>query len=426
MSIKVNPFRSIQTLGFLPKNDKPQVKSESKTNSKIEFSSASNLHLFAGNLKKTQLFEKLENLNKINNKPNVASAFSPSPIKFGDDDDDIIKETKRILDNYKRKIEPKEIKGSQPAEGGKTSGHADPKHGVKPEVQAEIMNNPERIFSGKNKNGRYVDIYYKDGSAVITEQGNKSKVITAYGKVATKGKAKPFKIQNIIDNPNYVEIKLEKAGSTNVVYPNKERFKANDFPPGPLKDNNNPKINGVNSNPNEPNPIKPTAKPNVQAPNELPITPKTETVVEPPITPKTPIVNEPAVVPETPVITEDLPTPASPIGKLSGVINRGLIIMQLVQIGVAALNYAKLEKDAEKFGFYIDPFLDTYVITDPDKAAKNLGEGFKLTFYTDPNDYARQGQSVEFTVKDGKFTNPNGWQLVFNKDKGYTEAVLLA
>jgi hypothetical protein len=98
----------------------------------------------------------------------------------------------------------------------------------------------------------------------------------------------------------------------------------------------------------------------------------------------------------------------------------------LVQMGAAALNFSKLEKDAEKLGFYVDPFLDKYIITDPEKAAKNLGEGFELTFYNDPNDYYSQGQSVKFTVKDGKFSNPDGYQLIFNKEKGYTEAVLLA
>jgi hypothetical protein len=65
-------------------------------------------------------------------------------------------------------------------------------------------------------------------------------------------------------------------------------------------------------------------------------------------------------------------------------------------------------------------------ITDPEKAATNLGEGFELTFYINPQDYYSQGESVKFTVKDGKFSNPDGYQLIFNKEKGYTEAVLLA
>jgi hypothetical protein len=405
MSIKINSSRTIEALNFLPKsNQKEIIRNQDKLNLRQEISTANGLHLFAGNLRKAQLFGKLESLNRVDNKINDASALSSPKVSFGDEDS---KEAKRIIDNYKRKIEPKEIKGAQPPEGSKTSGHADPKHGVKTNVQTEILNNPERIFSGKriNKNGseRYVDVYYKNGSAVITEQGDKSQVITAYGKVSTKGKAKPFNLEKIAQDPNFVEIKLEKAGSTNVVYPNKERFDAKDFPPGPQK-NNLPKTN--TSTINETTEIKP----NISNPAE----------------PNVPVANKPPITPKTPIINEELPVSPSPIGKLSGNISRGLIIMQLVQIGVAALNYSKLETDAKKFGFYIDPFLDKYIITDPEKAAKNLGEDFELTFYTNPQDYYSQGQSVKFTVKDGKFFNPDGYQLIFNKEKGYTEAVLLA
>ncbi len=419
MSIKINPFRNIEALNFLTKvNDKNVlVKSEIKSSFNAEVSTANNLHLFAGSLRKAQLFGKLQNSKVITNKINFA--HSSSKIKFGGDDEEVIKEARRVIDNYKRKIEPKEIKGANPSAPGKSPGHAGPKHKVKPEVQAEIMNNSERIFSGKriNKDGsqRYVDVYYKNGSAVITEQGDKGRVITAYGLIDKNPKRpnpKPFKIADIENNPNYVEIKLEKSGSTNVVYPNKGRFEAKDFPPGPPK-NNPPKING-----NEPPQIKPTGatqpKPNVSVAEDLPIAPKTTVINEPPITPKVPIINE------------ELPVRPSPLGKLAGNISRGLIIMQLAQIGVAALNFSKLEADAEKFGFYVDPFLDKYIIKDPDKAAKNLGEGFELTFYTDPKDYYSQGQSVKFTVKEGKFSNPDGYQLIFNKEKGYTEAVLLA
>jgi hypothetical protein len=405
MSIKINSFRSIEALNFLPRiSNKNLISSQDNPNLGQEFSTANNLHLFAGDLRKAQLFGKLQTSNVITNKINFA--FSSSKIKFGGDDEEIIKEAKRVIDNYKRKIEPKDIKGSQPAEGKKTPGHGYSKHLVKPEVQAEIMNKPERIFSGKNDNGRYVDIYYKNGSAVITEQGDKGRVISAYGLVDKKKlNPKPFKIANIENNPNYVEIKLEKAGSTNVIYPNKGRFEAKDFPPGSPK-NNLPKTNNGTSTIGETTEIKPnipnSAKPNVS------------------------VVNEPPITPKTPIINEELPVSTSPVGKLAGNISRGLIIMQLVQIGVTALNFSKLEADAEKFGFYVDPFLDKYIITNPDKAAQNLGEGFELTFYTNPQDYHSQGDSVKFTVKDGKFTNPDGYQLIFNKEKGYTEAVILA
>jgi hypothetical protein len=421
MSIKINPFRNIEALNFLTKvNDKKVlVKSEIKSGFNAQISTANNLHLFAGDLRKAQLFGKLESLNRANNKINGAFAISSPKVILGGDDEEVIKETKRLIDNYKRKIEPKEIKGANPSAPGKPPGHAGPKHKVKPEVQAEIMNNPDRIFSGKriNKDGseRYVDIYYKNKSAVVTEQGNKGRVITAYGLIDKNPKnlnPKPFNLEKIANNPNYVEIKLEKLGSTNVVYPNKGRFEAKDFPPGPPK-NNPPKVNG-----NEPPQIKPVVttptKPIVTIAEELPSIPKTTGTNQPPITPKTPIINE------------ELPVRTSPIGKIAGNISRGLIIMQLVQIGVTALNFSKLEADAEKFGFYVDPFLDKYIITNPDKAAQNLGEGFELTFYTNPQDYHSQGDSVKFTVKDGKFTNPDGYQLIFNKEKGYTEAVILA
>lgn len=105
---------------------------------------------------------------------------------------------------------------------------------------------------------------------------------------------------------------------------------------------------------------------------------------------------------------------------------RGLAVLQLVQVGLTALNCTKLKEDSDKYGYYIDPFLDKYIISDPEKAAKNLDEGFELTFYVDPDDFSNQGTSIIFTVKDGKFTNPDGWQLVYNKEKGYTEAVLFA
>lgn len=88
----------------------------------------------------------------------------------------IDEETKRIIGNYRRQIKPSEIKGAPPPEGGKTPGHANSAHRVKPEVQAPILNKPDRIFSGVNDNNRYVDIYCKDGNVVITEFGNKESV----------------------------------------------------------------------------------------------------------------------------------------------------------------------------------------------------------------------------------------------------------
>lgn len=414
MSIKVNPFQNISFPNQLDtKTDQKAESANKNTIANLEISSANSFHTLAGQMRKLQLLQKIVSVDITSSKSNQAN-FTTSTRRLGGDDE-ILKETQRLIENYRRQIKPKEIKGAQPVEEGKTSGHAYPKHGVKPEIQAEIMNNPERIFSGKriNKDGseRYVDIYYKNGSAVITEQGDKGRVITAYGNITTKGKVKPFILEKITNNPNYVEIKLEKLGSTNVIYPNKPRFDANDFPPGPPKTNTPPKTNG-NTTGGIPNAANPSGQ-------------KVLVTNEPVVTPQAPVTNEPPITPKSPTVDENLPKP-NPLGKLAKNVSRGLVVMQLVQLGLTALNFSQLKADGEKFGYYVDPFFDKYIITEPDKAAANLPEGFELEFFTDPNDYASVGNSVKFTVKDGKFSNPDGYSLVYNKEKGYVEAVLLA
>ena len=415
MSIKVNPLQNIEEFNFLKIEANITSKSENSIviNTDTGNSSANNLQTFAGQMLKAQLIQKFTSSETLNSK-SINTNLTASATEVGDDEE-ILKETQRLIDNYRRQIIPKEIKGADPVEGGKTSGHAYPKHGVKPKVQAEIMNKPERIFSGKNDNGRYVDIYYKNGSAVITEQGDKGRVITAYGNISTKGKVKPFNLENITNNPSYVEIKLEKLGSTNVIYPNKERFDKNNFPNQTTKPNTPAKTNGGGTT---------GGNTEVRPNNTTQPKPDVPTNTEAPITPKSPTVNEPTVTPKPPTVSEEINGP-KPTGRLSGNMVRGLAILQLVQVGLTALNYAKLKEDSGKFGYYIDPFFDKYIVADPDKAAKNLGEGFELTFYVDPTDFYNQGKSVIFTVKDGKFTNPDGWQLIYNQEKGYTEAVLL-
>ncbi|EDX77567.1 hypothetical protein MC7420_2891 [Coleofasciculus chthonoplastes PCC 7420] len=139
-----------------------------------------------------------------------------------------IEESRKRFDNFREPVDPKDIKGAQPVEGSGTAGHARSKHGVSNQTQAEILNNPERIFSGRNKNGREVDIYYKDGSIVITEAGRKNSVITAYGSVSSKGNATPVDPQKWAGDSSYVEIKVE--GSNEVIYPNPDRFNLDDWP----------------------------------------------------------------------------------------------------------------------------------------------------------------------------------------------------
>jgi hypothetical protein len=104
--------------------------------------------------------------------------------------------------NYRRTVDPTDIRGAKPGEAAK-SGHSGSKHKVKPEVTADIVNNPDKVFTGVNENGFHVDIYYKDGSIVVTPAGQKHVEITTYGKV---DKSKEIKAKNDLRN------KLRKEG----------------------------------------------------------------------------------------------------------------------------------------------------------------------------------------------------------------------
>ncbi len=80
----------------------------------------------------------------------------------------------------KPQISGNDIKGALPRPGGQ-AGHAKGKHDVSEELQAEIINNPERVFIGINDNGRQVTIFYREGNVVITQDNDFTRVITAYG-----------------------------------------------------------------------------------------------------------------------------------------------------------------------------------------------------------------------------------------------------
>lgn len=123
---------------------------------------------------------------------------------------------KERLENFRRSIDASEIRGA-PAFGGGTTGHAHPKHGVTNETAAEILNNPARVFSGRNRNGREVDVYYRDGSAVITEAGRKHSVITAYGRISKRSGTDVRPEAWSLDR-NFVEIQLNRKDTT-VVHP---------------------------------------------------------------------------------------------------------------------------------------------------------------------------------------------------------------
>lgn len=83
-------------------------------------------------------------------------------------------------------IDPKDIKGARPFGVDGRPGHPDA-HGVSRENMANIMNDPTtKVHTGTNDNGRPVDFYHKDGTTVITEQGDRTRVITAFGTLSTK------------------------------------------------------------------------------------------------------------------------------------------------------------------------------------------------------------------------------------------------
>jgi len=85
-----------------------------------------------------------------------------------------------------QRINAKDIKGARPYGPDGRPGHPDA-HGVSRQDQADIINDPTTtIHRGANTNGRPVDHYYRDGTTVITEQGDPTRVITAFGKLATK------------------------------------------------------------------------------------------------------------------------------------------------------------------------------------------------------------------------------------------------
>lgn len=94
-------------------------------------------------------------------------------------------------------------------------------------MQADLLNEPERVFSGLNEDGREVDVYYRAEDVVITEAGKKNSVITAYGVSSLKNGNDPAKVKRWADNPSYVEIKK----GNEVVYPDRGRWEADEWPP---------------------------------------------------------------------------------------------------------------------------------------------------------------------------------------------------
>jgi hypothetical protein len=136
-------------------------------------------------------------------------------------------EDKGRFENFRVVVAPEDLRGAPPAAGSGTAGHARSKHGISNAKLAEILNAPERVFTGINRNGREVDIYYKGGNAVITVAGNKHLVITAHGTESKlSGEAiKPAKWQA---DEAYVEVRFDQENE--VIYPNRDRWEKDDWP----------------------------------------------------------------------------------------------------------------------------------------------------------------------------------------------------
>jgi hypothetical protein len=86
------------------------------------------------------------------------------------------------------KVEPSMLKGALPAKAGGSPGHAYSSHLVPNEVVADIINMAQRKFVGTNRNGRDVNIFWKDGSVVITQGNDITRIITAHGLVDRRKK----------------------------------------------------------------------------------------------------------------------------------------------------------------------------------------------------------------------------------------------
>lgn len=132
------------------------------------------------------------------------------------------------LANLRLKVRPQDMKGAPPAPGSNTPGHARSAHGWTDEMQAQLVNAPDRVFSGFNDSAtpREVDVYWRNnGDVVITEAGKKTSVITAYGPSSTRGGNSPAPVEKWANSPKYVEIK-----GNEIVYPDHAQWVADGWP----------------------------------------------------------------------------------------------------------------------------------------------------------------------------------------------------
>jgi hypothetical protein len=85
-------------------------------------------------------------------------------------------------------IDPKDIKGARPFGKEGRPGHPFA-HGVSREDIASVINDlKSAMYRGTNTSNppRPVDFYHRDGTTVVTEQGDPTRVITAFGRLSSK------------------------------------------------------------------------------------------------------------------------------------------------------------------------------------------------------------------------------------------------
>ncbi|MEG3851333.1 hypothetical protein QT971_31815, partial [Microcoleus sp. herbarium19] len=141
------------------------------------------------------------------NSGNGAGTFHPEPRPLNDEES--LSQGLRV--HNRPQFSEKDMQGALPNPSGQ-AGHAG-KHDFSEQLQADIINKPERVFIGINDNGRQVTVFYKDGNVVITQDNDFTRVITAYGGSGISrfpgGRVRPgtpVSPNKWINSPNYFEI----------------------------------------------------------------------------------------------------------------------------------------------------------------------------------------------------------------------------
>ncbi|MEG4944469.1 hypothetical protein [Microcoleus sp. F4-D5] len=141
------------------------------------------------------------------NSGNAAGTFHSEPRRLTDEES--LSQGLRV--HNRPQFSEKDMQGALPNPSGQP-GHAG-KHDFSEQLQADIINKPERVFIGINDNGRQVTVFYKDGNVVITQDNDFTRVITAYGGSGISrfpgGRVRPgtpVSPNKWINSPNYFEI----------------------------------------------------------------------------------------------------------------------------------------------------------------------------------------------------------------------------